>query len=61
MNVDTFYSNFVNGPNLKAVGRNLAALEVYGMKMPEFFLPPSGHRLEFFQILLCQITIIEHL
>ena len=48
MNVDTFYSNFVNGPNLKAVGRNLAALEVYGMKMPEFFLPPSGHRLEFF-------------
>ena len=38
MNLDTFYSNFINGPNLKAVGRNLAALEVYD-EMPEFFLP----------------------
>tara|TARA_A100001011_G_scaffold400367_1_gene514405 strand:+ start:6822 stop:8894 length:2073 start_codon:yes stop_codon:yes gene_type:complete len=48
MNADTFYSNFVNEVNLKAVGRNLAALEVYGMKMPELFLPPSGHRIDSF-------------
>lgn len=48
MNFDTLYSNIINGPNIKAVGRNLAALEVYGMKMPELFLPPSGHRIEVF-------------
>ncbi len=48
MNADSIYSNLVNGPNIKAVGRNLAALEVYGMKMPELFLPPSGHRIEQF-------------
>ena len=48
MNADTIYSNFINDANLKAVGRNLAALEVYGMKMPELFFPPSGHRIDFF-------------
>lgn len=48
MNADTFYSNLVNDVNLKAVGRNLAALEVYGMKMPELFFPPSGHRIDSF-------------
>lgn len=48
MNADTLYSNFINDVNLKAVGRNLAALEVYGMKMPELFFPPSGHRIESF-------------
>ena len=48
MNADTFYSNLVNDVNLKAVGRNLAALEVYGMKMPELFFPPSGHRIDAF-------------
>ena len=48
MNLDTFYSHFINGPNLQAVGRNLAALEVYGLKLPELFLPPSGHRLQIF-------------
>jgi hypothetical protein len=48
MNADTLYSNFINDANLKAVGRNLAALEVYGMKMPELFFPPSGHRIDSF-------------
>lgn len=48
MNLDTIYSHFVNGPNFSAVGRNLAALEVYGLKLPELFLPPSGHRFQFF-------------
>lgn len=48
MNADSLYSHIFNEPNLKAVGRNLAALEVYGMKMPELFFPPSGHRIESF-------------
>lgn len=48
MNLDTIYSHLVNGPNLLAIGRNLAALEVYGLKLPELFLPPSGHRLQIF-------------
>ncbi len=47
VNFDTIYSILKNGINSESIGRNLAALEVYGMKLPEFFFPPSGHRLEF--------------
>ncbi|WP_267729782.1 hypothetical protein [Niveibacterium sp. 24ML] len=42
-NLDTFYYQIVNGGNPAAVSRSLAGLEIYGLKLPELFLPPS-HR-----------------
>lgn len=42
-NADTFSYQWSNGKNHEAVSRSLAALEVYGLKLPELFLPAS-HR-----------------
>lgn len=39
MNVDTFWSRIVNGPNPRSVERNYAGLEFYALKPVELFLP----------------------
>lgn len=44
MNMDTFIYRFLHGPNGEAVVRNLAGLEIYGLKIPELFMPPGYHR-----------------
>jgi hypothetical protein len=43
MNADTIFYAISNGFNPAAAGRNLAALEVYGLKLPELLLPPGAH------------------
>ena len=42
MNADTILYGLVHGVNIQAAGRNLAALEVYGLKIPELLFPPTG-------------------
>ncbi len=44
MNMDTFIYRFMHGPNEGAVIRNLGSLEIYGLKIPELFMPPRYHR-----------------
>ncbi len=43
MNADTFIYALLNGINYQAAGRNLAALEVYGLKIPELIFAPGYH------------------
>lgn len=43
MNADTIVNTLVNGENFQAVGRNLAALEIYALKIPEMVFPPAYH------------------
>ena len=43
MNADTIIYAIVHGPNTQAVGRNLAALEIYALKIPELVFPPAYH------------------
>ena len=43
MNADTFSYSWLHGKNIEAVNRNLAALEVYGLKIPELVFPPAYH------------------
>ena len=47
-NLDTLWHTFLAGKNLVAVERNLAALELYGLKLPELFLP-LRHRWQAFE------------
>ena len=42
-NMDTLSYQWVSGQNTEAVARSLGELELYGLKLPELFLPPS-HR-----------------
>jgi hypothetical protein len=44
MNLDTFIYQFLNGPNTKAVARNLGGLNLYGLSMPDLFMAPGYHR-----------------
>jgi hypothetical protein len=44
-NFDTLSYKAQNGENIEAVSRSLAGLELYGLKIPELFLPPA-HRLQ---------------
>jgi hypothetical protein len=44
-NLDTLSYKFQNGENLGAVSRNFTGLELYGLKLPELFLPAS-HKLQ---------------
>lgn len=48
VNADTLIYSLVNGSNASAGGRNLASLEVYGMKIPELFLTPGNHPISSF-------------
>ncbi|MFH2139915.1 MAG: hypothetical protein ABII63_03880 [Pseudomonadota bacterium] len=43
VNADTIIYGIANGVNALASGRNLAALEVYGLKIPELLLSPGNH------------------
>lgn len=43
MNVDTISYAWLHGGNAQAIDRNLAALEVYGLKLPELAFPPPYH------------------
>ena len=43
VNAETIIYSLVHGANQIAGGRNLASLEVYGMKLPELFLSPGNH------------------
>lgn len=43
MNLDTLLYGFMHGSNAQAAARDLAALDVYGMKIPELILPPGVH------------------
>lgn len=45
VNADTVIYGIMNGINSQAAGRNLAALEVYGLKIPELIFPPGYHPL----------------
>ncbi|MBI5591178.1 MAG: hypothetical protein HY881_11920 [Deltaproteobacteria bacterium] len=47
MNVDTLSYSLVHGPNLQAVVRNLASLELYALKIPELIFPLLYHRWHF--------------
>lgn len=42
-NADTIIYTLMNGVNAQAVGRNLAALEIYALKIPELVFPPAYH------------------
>ena len=44
MNVDTFYTRYMYGANSGAVLRELVALETFGLRMPELFLPSANNR-----------------
>lgn len=46
-NIDTFSFSAAAGKNEDAVVRDLAALELYGLKLPELFLPTSHRWREF--------------
>jgi hypothetical protein len=48
VNADTIIYSIANGSNAASGGRNLAALEVYGMKIPELFLTPGNHPISSF-------------
>lgn len=48
MNANTILYGFENGLNTVTGGRNLASLEVYGLKIPELFLTPGNHFLNQF-------------
>jgi hypothetical protein len=43
MNADTLTYSWLHGKNIEAVNRNLAALDVYGLKIPELIFPPAYH------------------
>ncbi|MCS6242780.1 MAG: hypothetical protein H2172_02825 [Opitutus sp.] len=43
MNANTMIFSRLNGANVQFAGRNLAALEVYGLKIPELLLPAGYH------------------
>lgn len=43
MNADTLSYTLLHGANRDAVSRNLGALELYGLKIPELVFPPSYH------------------
>ncbi len=47
MNADTLGYSLLHGANYQAVSRNLAALEEYGLKIPELIFPPGYHRWHF--------------
>jgi phosphoglycerol transferase len=47
MNVDTLSYSLHHGANYQAVSRNLAALEIYALKIPEMIFPPGYHRWHF--------------
>lgn len=38
-NLDTLTYQFLNGPNTDALVRNISGLELYGLKLPDLFLP----------------------
>jgi phosphoglycerol transferase len=44
INANHFIYSIINGSNPHAVVRNLAGLEIYGLKLAELFIPPSYHR-----------------
>ena len=44
MNADTLSYSLFHGANPQAVFRNLGALELYGLKIPELVFPPIYHR-----------------
>ncbi len=46
MNVNTFFCNFVLGPNPGAVARSFKWLDIYGLKMVDMFVPPPVHGFE---------------
>lgn len=43
MNMDTFCARFMFGANSGAAVRELIALDTFGLKMPELFIPPNYH------------------
>ena len=43
MNADTFSYSWLHGKNIEVINRNLAALELYGLKIPELVFPPADH------------------
>lgn len=43
MNANTIFFGIANGVNRVTGGRNLASLEIYGLKIPELFLSPGNH------------------
>jgi phosphoglycerol transferase len=43
MNADTFSYSLLHGANIHAVSRNLAALELYALKIPALVFPPADH------------------
>ena len=61
-NIDTLSYKNQNGPNIEAVSRSLAGLEVYGLKIPELILPPA-HRYkvleDFSQLNYYQVSLIK--
>lgn len=49
VNADTLLYRIEHGTNALAAGRNLAALEVYGLKIPELIFAPGFHPLRAFE------------
>lgn len=47
LNADTLLYAWFQGANKEAVSRNLAALDVYALKIPGLVFPPSYHRWQF--------------
>lgn len=43
MNMDTISYSWLHGDNAEAVGRGLAGLEIYGLKIPELVFSPPYH------------------
>lgn len=48
VNANSIFYAFQFGGNPSASARNLASLEVYGMKLPELFLSPGSHPIQSF-------------
>ena len=48
VNANSIFYAFQFGENSSASARNLASLEVYGMKLPELFLSPGNHPIQKF-------------
>jgi hypothetical protein len=44
MNADSIIYSLINGPNFQAVGRNLASVELYALKIPDLIFTPGYHR-----------------
>ncbi|MBL7669070.1 MAG: hypothetical protein JNM39_01170 [Bdellovibrionaceae bacterium] len=42
---DYFYNTLMNGANRESVGRSLASLEIYGLRIPELFFPAGYSRI----------------